>query len=103
MTSTVGQIRDKFAENFTEHIVSVDHNVIDKYDSEFSFHVVCHPMIDDDGQAKVPDEMMDFIDEFSSDIEVRMHEMHIHLHIKVSDETLGIDEETPLQKMSKET
>jgi len=100
---TVSKIRDEFAEKFTEHIVSVDHNVIDKYDSEFSFHVVCHPMVDDDGQTKVPDEILDFIDEFSSDMDVRMHEMHIHLYVEVSDETLGIDEETPLQKPSKET
>ena len=101
--TTVNKIRDEFAEKFTEHIVSVDHNVVDKYDSEFSFHVVCHPRVDDDGQAQVPEEILDFVEKISSDMEVRMHEMHIHLHVKVSDKALGINEETPLQKPSKDT
>lgn len=99
---TVNKIRDEFAEEFTEHIVSVDHNVVDKYDSEFSFHVVCHPRVDNNGQTKVPEEILDFVEDISSDVEVRMHEMHIHLHVEVSDEVLGIDEETPLQKTSKD-
>lgn len=100
---TVNKIRGEFAEKFTEHIVSVDHNVIDKYDPEFSFHVVCHPTVDDNGQTRVPSEILDFVEDVSSDIDVRMHEMHVHLYVEVSDEVLGIDDQTPLQKPSKDT
>jgi hypothetical protein len=98
---TVTSIRDKLADNFTEHIVTIDHNVLDKYDPEFALHIVCHPDVED-GQMQVPEEMTDFIDNISEDKEVRMHEMHMHIYANISEETLGIEEDLGINKQKKE-
>jgi hypothetical protein len=97
---TVTNIRDTLADNFTEHIVTIDHNVIDEYDPEFSLHVVCHPEVKK-GQTQVPEDLLEFIDNVGENKEVRMHKMHMHIHTEISEEVLGIDEGLGVKKAKK--
>lgn len=92
--STVSSVRDEFANEFTEEIVTIDHNVDDKYDQEFSFHTVCHPRIGTDGTITVPREIEEYIDKISDSYSIRMLDMHVHIQVEISKEYLGIEEPT---------
>lgn len=102
--ATVNSIRDEFTEKFTEHIVSVDHNVPDSYDQEFSFHAICHPEIKSDGNPTVPNEIEEYVDDISKEHNISLNHMHVHFYIEVKDEILGIEErsEKDLQTVEKD-
>lgn len=99
--NTVTTICNEFTEKFTEHIVSVDHNVPDDFDQEFSFHAICHPRVDSKGSPCIPDDIENYLDEISDKYDVSMDHMHVHFNVKVKDEILGISEENKdeLKKM----
>lgn len=94
---TAGKIRQEFGDEFAEHIVSVDHNVIDDYDREFSFHAVCHPEVKDDGQITIPSEIKDFISDISEDYEVMALGHYVHLHVNISNSQLGIEKKEEVE------
>lgn len=103
MTTTVNKIREEFVEKYKEYIVSVDHNVADDYNQEFSFHAVCHPEVTEEGNTIVPPDMQDYLEDISEKHIVQMVGTHIHINIQVSRETLGIEQrfaEDPQQKPS---
>ena len=94
---TSKKVRKQFGDKFAEHLVTADHNVLDKYDREFSFHAVCHPVVSDDGTPKLPDDIREFLENNSKEYEIQMRGMHIHAHVKLSEQTLGIDETEELE------
>lgn len=103
--TTVSKIRDEFAENFTEHIVTVDHNVPDGFEQEFSFHAICHPQVESDGTPSVPTEIRDYIEKISKNHRINLAHMHVHIYVEVKDESIGlgdVSEEEDLQKVEKE-
>jgi hypothetical protein len=88
---TAGKIRQNFGDKFAKHIVSVDHNVLDKFDREFSFHAVCHPDVGEDGKISIPSEIEEYISDISDNYEVVTVGHYVHLHIGIDDDVLGID------------
>lgn len=88
---TVNSICKDLADKYVHHIVTIDHNVPESYESEFSFHVICHPTIED-GAPRAPDDIIEFVNNIAEEMDVETHEMHVHINAQVSEEVLGIDD-----------
>lgn len=101
--TTVSKIRDEFAEKFTEHIVSVDHNVPDEFEQEFSFHAICHPKIDSDGKTTVPSDIEEYVGDVSKNQRINLAHMHVHIYVEIKDDIIGIESKSEdIQKVEKE-
>lgn len=93
MMPTVTSLREEFIDEFTEQIVTVDHNVGEKFEQEFSFHAVCHPNINENGTPIVPEDIQAYVKDIAEDYQIQMLDMHVHIQVELSREQLGIEEE----------
>lgn len=90
---TVTSLREEFIDEFTEQIVTVDHNVGENFEQEFSFHAVCHPNINRNGTPIVPEEIQEYVKDIAEEYQIQMLDMHVHIQVELSKEKLGIEEE----------
>lgn len=89
--NTIKNIKNELGDKFTNHIVSMDHNVQEEYDQEFSIHIVCHPIISNNGELKIDQDLKEYIKNISSKKSVSKFGEHIHITAEISKDTLGID------------
>jgi hypothetical protein len=87
---TVQRIKNDLGNEYTEYIVSMDHNVPDHYDQEFSIHMVCRPSITDNDNLKLNEELKLKIKKMSEDFDIAHKGFHIHVTLEIRDEILGI-------------
>lgn len=88
---TVQKIKNDLGDEFTEQIVSMDHNVPKNYDQEFSIHIVCRPSVTEDQKLELNQELREEIEEMSEKCDIAHKGFHIHVTLEIPDDILGIE------------
>lgn len=97
---TVQKIKNELGDEFTEYIVSMDHNVPNNYDQEFSIHMVCRPSVTDDDNLKLNKDLKSKIEDMSEKFDISHKKFHIHVTVEILDEILGIKSKNKMQLKS---
>lgn len=86
--TTVSKLRNKMANKFSSHLVSIDQNVIDEYDQETAFHAVVHPQMNAENKPQLPNDVEEFIENNCNTYKTKWCGLHIHVHASADiDET----------------
>lgn len=100
--TTIKKIKKELGKQFTNQIVSIDHNVGENYDQEFSIHIVCHPIISSSGDLKIDGKLREEIKKISSKHTVSRFGSHVHISAEISKDVLNIGQDDLEQKIQGE-